>query len=73
MKTMTKSDKLLRLREVLITKQKSQIWLSDNLGISEVTVSNWCNNKCFPSLIMLSKISNLLQVRISDIINENSK
>ena len=65
---------MLRLKEILDQKQLTQVWLSDAIGVSVVSVNNWCRQKNEPSLKTLSTIAKVLNVRIADLIKEeNSK
>ena len=56
------------IKEVLEAKGLKQKWLADKLGVSEVTISNWANNKTMPSIKMLYTITELLKVEISELI-----
>ena len=60
----------LRLDEVLRDKNISQIELARKIHKSKVTVNYWCTNKNMPSLITLSEIARVLEVKISDLIIE---
>lgn len=61
---------MLRLKEILEQKQLTQVWLSDAIGVSVVSVNNWCQKKNEPSLKTLSIIAKVLDVRIADLIKE---
>lgn len=61
-------QKLNRLRVVMAEKDLSNMWLSDNLGVSQATVSKWITNSAQPNLEMLIKISKLLEVDVNDLI-----
>jgi len=50
------------LKELLKSKGLKQNWLAYKLGVSEVTVSNWCSGKSIPSKSNLLKLSELLNV-----------
>jgi putative transcriptional regulator len=63
-------SKILRLNEVLKKKNILQKELAEKLGVSKVTVSYWCNNQTTPSLQTLSQIAKILNIKISDLINE---
>ena len=56
---MTKK-KLNRLKLVLVEKDKTGVWLSEQLGVTAVTVSKWCNNVTQPTLPTLDRIAELL-------------
>jgi DNA-binding XRE family transcriptional regulator len=61
---------MLRLRELLEKHHKTQVWLSEELGVSTISVNNWVKNKNLPSLLTALKICKILGVKISDLINE---
>lgn len=51
---------MLRLKELLEKKHKTQVWLSEELGVSTISVNNWVNNKNLPSLETALKICKVL-------------
>lgn len=59
------------LKELLDSKGIKQKWLANKIGVSEVTVSNWCSAKSTPKKEHLRKLSEVLEVPIS-IINKIS-
>jgi transcriptional regulator with XRE-family HTH domain len=61
---------MLRIKEVLKLKNIKQQQLADQLGVSKVTVSYWCNNQTNPSLDTLKQISIILKVKITDLIKD---
>lgn len=64
--------KINRLKVVLAEKSKTSKWLAQQLGKSEVTVSRWCTNEVQPSLETLSQISNLLNINIKLLLEDNN-
>ena len=54
------SQKINRLKVVLVENGKTGKWLAEQVGKNEATVSRWCSNKMQPSLDMLVKIAGLL-------------
>jgi putative transcriptional regulator len=62
---------MLRLRELLEKHHKTQVWLSEELGVSTISVNNWVQNKNQPSLETALKICKVLGVKISDLIIQN--
>lgn len=60
-----------RLKVVLVEKNLSSKWLAEKLGKNEATISRWCTNDVQPNLKMLLEISELLNVSISELINDN--
>ena len=61
---------LNRLKVVLVEKQKTSKWLSEQLGVSTVTVSKWCTNRHQPELQTLAKIADLLGCEKRELITE---
>lgn len=57
------------LKELLMSKGLKQKWLAQKIGVSEVTVSNWCSGKNTPSKAHLKKISEVLEVPVRNFIN----
>jgi DNA-binding Xre family transcriptional regulator len=66
---MTKK-KLNRLKLVSVEKDKTGVWLAEQLGVTAVTVSKWCNNVTQPTLPTLDKIAELLDCELRDLIIE---
>lgn len=54
--------KINRLKLVLVEKKRTGVWLSQELGVSPVTISKWCSNITQPSLLTLSRIADLLEI-----------
>jgi putative transcriptional regulator len=61
--------KLNRIKMVLVEHDLSQTWLSEQLGKSFSTVNAYCSNRQQPSLKMLQKIAEILNVDIKELIN----
>jgi len=57
------------LKEIIKAKGLKNKFISQKLGVSEVTISNWVQGKSTPSKKHLEKLSQLLEVSISDIVN----
>lgn len=65
-------DNLNRLKAVLADSGKTNKWLAEQLGKDPVTISKWCTNTTQPDLLTLSKISDLLQISMRElIVNRN--
>ena len=62
--------KLNRLKLVLVEKDKTGVWLSEQLGVTAVTVSKWCSNITQPTLPMLDKIAKVLECDKRELITE---
>ena len=60
--------KLNRLKIVLAEQEKTAKWLSEQIGISNCTVSKWCNNKTQPDLQTIDMISKVLGIDKRDLL-----
>jgi transcriptional regulator with XRE-family HTH domain len=58
---------------MLVEKKQTAKWLADQLGKDPATVSKWCTNTTQPSLEILIRISELLEVPIQELIRTNEK
>ena len=67
------SQKINRLKVVLVENGKTGKWLTEQVGKNEATVSRWCSNKMQPSLDMLVRIAELLNVNPRQLINGGNK
>lgn len=64
---------LNRIKVVLVEKDKTGKWLSEQLGKSTCTVSKWCKNTVQPDLNTLDKIAKLLDVDVTYLLNATEK
>ena len=62
-------EELNQLKLVLVKNKKTNKWLAEKLGVNQTTVSKWCTNTTQPDLATLKRISELLNVNVSEIIN----
>ena len=65
--------KLNRLKLVLVEKDKTGVWLAEQLGVTAVTVSKWCSNITQPDIKTLNEIANLLDVDVKDLLVSNKE
>lgn len=63
-----KKDCNNRIRVVLADKQITNRWLAEQMGVTDMTVSQWKTNKTQPSMAQFVEIARLLQVDIKDLI-----
>ncbi len=63
------SRKINRIKVVLVENGKTGKWLAEQVGKNEATISRWCSNKMQPSLDMLVRIAELLDIETKDLIN----
>lgn len=61
--------KINRLKIILAENDKTNKWLAEQLGKSEVTVSRWVTNEVQPSLETMSHIAELLKIDIKELLN----
>ncbi len=61
---------LNRLKLVLVEKKRTGIWLAEQLGVSNTTVSKWCSNTSQPTLPTLDKIAVILGCNKRELITE---
>lgn len=57
-----------KIKEVLKAQGRTQIWLAEKINRSYVVVTNYCNNNAQPSLEVLRKIANVLDVDIRELL-----
>lgn len=62
-------EDLNQLKLVLVKKKKTNKWLAEQLNVNQTTVSKWCTNTSQPDLATMKRISELLNVNVSEIIN----
>jgi putative transcriptional regulator len=60
-----------RIKVVLVENNRNNKWLAEKLEKNEATVSRWCTNDIQPSLKTMCKISELLNISIKDLLNDN--
>lgn len=63
----------LRIKEIMNERGVTSAWLSEQVGISKVAVSNIITGKSSPSLDSILKIAEALKVDILSLIYGNSK
>lgn len=59
-----------RIKVALAEQNKTNRWLAEQMGKSEITISRWAQNKSQPSLEQQLQIASLLSVSPKDLINE---
>jgi putative transcriptional regulator len=59
-----------RLKVVLVEKNISSKWLAEKLGKNEATISRWCTNEVQPPIKTFIQISELLEVKLTNLFNE---
>ena len=61
-------QKINRIKAVLAEQNRTSKWLAEQLGRDQATISKWCTNTYRPSLEMLVKIAEHLNVDVRDLI-----
>ena len=64
---------LNRIKVMLVEKNKTARWLSKELGKDPTTVSKWCTNQSQPTLEILFKIADLLEVDYTELVRNTKK
>jgi len=59
-----------RIKEVLVERDLSQIWLAKQLGKSYNMVNSYAQNRRQPSIEVLYRISDILNVEAKDLLKE---
>ena len=59
---------LNRIMVMLAEKKKTSKWLAEQLGKDPATVSRWCTNVSQPSLDMIIKIADLLEIDYTELV-----
>lgn len=62
-----------RLKVVLAEQRKTNKWLAEQLGKSEITISRWAQNKRQPSVEQLVDIAKVLDVDITTLLNKTKE
>lgn len=62
-----------RIREIRIAKKISQVELAKILGVTKQSVSNWENDNIQPSVEMLSKIADALNVTTDYLLDRDKR
>lgn len=62
---------LNRIKVVMAEKDKTGLWLSEQIGKSNTTVSKYLNQRVQPDLKTLNEIANALDVDVKDLLVSN--
>ena len=60
-----------QIKVVLVKKKRTGKWLAEQIGKSNCTVSKWSSNEAQPDIPTLSKIAEVLEVDIRDLLVGN--
>lgn len=64
---------LNRIKIMLVEKKQTSKWLADQLGKDQAIVSKWCTNTTQPSLELLIKIAEILDVDDTELLRVKRK
>lgn len=62
-----------RIKGALADARHTNKWLAESLGRDVTTVSKWCTNTSQPDLQTLTKIAELLDFNIKDLLVDTKK
>ncbi len=65
--------KFNRIKVVLAEKDKTAIWLAEQVGRDKSTVSRWCTNDMQPPLEVLYQIAEILKVDVCALLIRQEK
>lgn len=63
--------KINRLKVILAERSKTNKWLAEQLGKSDVTISRWVTNEIQPSMETFLEIAKLLDVDVKELLNSS--
>lgn len=56
----------------LVKKKKTGLWLAEQLGKDQTTISKWCTNSNQPDIESIMRTAKLLAVDINDLLISNN-
>jgi DNA-binding XRE family transcriptional regulator len=59
-----------QIRVILAEKEKTNHWLAEQIGVTDMTVSRWTTNKIQPSMSQFIDISKVLNVSLEDLMED---
>lgn len=66
-------NEMNRIKEVLKDQGRTQTWLAEKIEKSYVVVTNYCNNNTQPSIEILRKIAEVLDVDVRELLVPTKK
>lgn len=66
--TLMADIKMNRIKEVLKEQGRTQTWLAEKIEKSYVVVTNYCNNNAQPSVEVLRKIAEVLDIDVRELL-----
>lgn len=65
---MEETKDLNRIKVMLVEKKRTSKWLAEQLGKDPATISKWCTNAAQPTLDVLLKIADLLELNYTELV-----
>ncbi|GAB3414539.1 helix-turn-helix transcriptional regulator [Niabella aquatica] len=62
-----------RIKIVLIEKEKTNLWLAEQIRVTTTAVSKWCTNRNQPTVETLFKIAEVLGVEVCELLVTGKK
>ena len=62
-----------KIKDVLESQGRTQTWLAKQIDKSYVVVTNYCNNNKQPSIPLLYKIAEILDVDVCELLEKSKK
>lgn len=62
-----------RIKAVLAERNKTNLWLAEQLNVNKTTVSKWCTNDVQPTMETLFRIADALEVDVRLLLVPNTK
>ena len=62
------ADRINRIKEILVIKGLTQVWLAEKIGKSKTAMAAICNNKSQPHLKDLKRLAKILDVDIRELL-----
>ncbi len=59
-----------RIKVTLVEKNRTAKWLAEQIGKDPTTISKWCTNQSQPTLEILIKIADLLEVDYTELVRK---
>jgi putative transcriptional regulator len=64
-------SKMNRIKDILELQGRTQTWLAKQIDKSYVVVTNYCNNNKQPSIPLLYKIAEILNVEVRELLDKS--
>ena len=62
-----------KIKDARIAAQLTQEQVAEALGVSRQTMSNWENNKTYPDIVSVIKMSDLYEISLDHLLKEKEE